>query len=312
MLLAASVLATAAAEPAMIQPVFHSSFKAASDAAAADHSLVLLIFGAEWCGPCKLLKSNTLSSPEFLRQESPLHVAEVDIDANPKMADEFGIQAVPTLILLTADGKIISRQTGYLEPSDLLAWLKAGRARAAAGQWEGTVPGRQFDEFLKKAAEEDLTTNDLQRLVALLGDPDPANREQAGRILLAQRERAVPLLIAAVGNPYLGMRIGASELLQRLAPNLEPVDPWQSPAEMSNAVIALQKWWADTGELVAAPVSGTNAFSAESIKEALEQLRGGDPVRGTAAMTTLVNCGMAALPAVRERSALPWIRLQVA
>lgn len=301
-LLAVCVLATAsAAEPAAIAPVFHSSFKAAADAAAADRSLVLLVFSAEWCGPCKLLKSQTLAAPEFLHQESPLHVADVDIDANQKMAGDFDIEAVPALVLLTADGKIILRQTGFMEPADLMVWLKTGRTRAAAGQWEGTAPGAQFNEFIQKAAADNLGTNEIQRLVGFLGDADPANREQAGKILLGQREHAMPPLIEAVGDAYLGVRISAGELLQRLAPNAMPIDPWQPPQESSNAVVALQKWWAGTGKLP--PVSATpttNYFSANSVKEALDQLRGDDAVRRTAAMTGLVRFGPSALPVLRE------------
>lgn len=300
-LLAACVVAATAAETPVVAPVFHPSFQAASAAAAADQSLVLLVFSAEWCGPCKLLKSKTLSAPEFLRQENPLHIADVDIDAKPKMAGDFAIEAVPTLVLLTPDGKIISRQTGFMEAADLLAWLTTGRARAAAGQWEGTAPGAQFGELIKQAAADNLGTNEIQKLVDLLGDADPANRDQAGKILLGQRERAMPPLIEAAGNGYLGTRIAATELLQRLAPNAPPADPWQSPTETSNAVVALRKWWAATGSLpVVSTVQTTNLFSPNSVKEALEQLRGDDPVRRTAAMTTLVRLGPDALPAIRE------------
>ncbi len=81
------------------------------------------------------------------------------------------------------------------------------------------------DQFIRKAAAGNLTTNDLQRLVDLLGDPDPANRDQAGKVLMAQRESAVPLLIQAVGNAYLGMRISAAELLQHLAPDIRGLIP---------------------------------------------------------------------------------------
>src|SRR4051812_1762104 len=37
-------------------PTFHSSLKLASEAAATDRSLVLLVFSADWCAPCKALK----------------------------------------------------------------------------------------------------------------------------------------------------------------------------------------------------------------------------------------------------------------
>ena len=299
-LLMVSTVGAVGSEQGVVQPTFHSSFEAASSAATADQSLVLLIFGAEWCGPCKLLKSQTLSSPVFLRQDSPLHVAEVDIDANPKMAGDFDIEAVPTLVLLTGDGKIIARQTGFVEADDLMPWLQAGRSRAAAGQWEGTAPGAQLGGFVKKAAADNLTTNDLQQLVDLLGDPDPANREQVGKILLAQREQAVPLLIEAAGNPYLGVRISAADLLSQLAPDIPPMDAWQSPVDMSNRLAALRTWWAETGRLpeVAAPPQ-MDATAQNSINAELEQLRSDDPVQRTAAMTALVSRGTNALPAVR-------------
>jgi thioredoxin 1 len=301
LLVACLLAAVAAAEPASIAPVFHSSYQAAADAATADQSPVLLIFSAEWCGPCKLLKNKTLSAAEFLHQESPLHVADVDIDAEQKMAKDFAIEAVPTLVLLTADGKIVLRQTGFMEVADLMAWLKDGRARAASGQWEGIAPGTELNEFFKQAAAANLGTNEIQKLIELLGDADPANRDQAGKILLGQRENAMAPLIEAAGNPYLGIRISACELLHRLAPASTPVDPWLSPTETSNAVTALRTWWAATGKLPAAAATpAPGSFSANTVKEALEQLRGDDAVRRTEALTTLVRSGPEALLAVRE------------
>src|SRR2546428_11082073 len=83
----------------------------------------------------------------------------------------------------------------------------------------------------------------------MLAQRAPAERNAAGRLLLDQREQAVPLLIEALGDSYLGVRIAAVELLQRLAPDKALVEPWQSPAELTNAVVALKKWWAETGKL---------------------------------------------------------------
>jgi HEAT repeat protein/thiol-disulfide isomerase/thioredoxin len=299
-LLAACLPGWATSESGVVAPVFHPTFQAAEEAAAADQSLVLLIFSAQWCGPCKMLKANTLASPAFMDQTAPLQVADVDTDENQKLARDFDIEVLPTLVLVTPDGKVVSRRTGFVEAGELTAWLESGRAHAAAGLWEGTVPGAQFNEFIKRAAADELGTNDIQQLVDWLDDPDPANREQAGKILLAQREKVVPPLIEAVGHPYLGERIGASELLQRLAPDLTPIDPWQSPVEMSNTVAALRKWWAATGTLPAAVAVPTNRLAANSVKEALEQLRGDDATRRTAAMTALVHSGAEVLPAVRE------------
>jgi thiol-disulfide isomerase/thioredoxin len=134
------------AESAKPGPVIHATLKAASEAASADQSLVLLIFGAEWCGPCHKLKKETLASSDFLEKAGVIHLAEVDIDLEQKTAREFGIGAVPTLILLTPDGKIVTRREGFMPPADLLAWnmgrdsagLESERVRDQSG-------GRWFD-----------------------------------------------------------------------------------------------------------------------------------------------------------------------
>jgi len=289
------------AEAPAARPTFHSSLKVASEAAAADQSLVLLVFSAEWCGPCKALKKNTLDSAEFRETGGALRVADVDIDANEKMARAFGVSAVPTLVLLTADSKIISRRSGYLEATNLLLWVEEGRRRAKAGQWEGTAPGTQLDALVAKASGAGLDTNDLVRLIAQLGEPDPGDRASASKLLLAQREQAVPTLIEAVADPYLGVRIGASELLQRLAPDAIAPDPWQPRAELSNSVATLRKWWSDTGKLPPANAPRTvDPTMQGSIKAALDDLRGDDPVRRTEAMSTLASHGTEALPALRE------------
>src|SRR5262245_57191709 len=59
---AGAVPPTSTSKPA---PTTHASLKAALSAALTDQSLVLLIFGAEWCGPCKALEKNTLANAEF-------------------------------------------------------------------------------------------------------------------------------------------------------------------------------------------------------------------------------------------------------
>ncbi len=72
-----------------------------------------------------------------------MHVAEVDIDANQKMADDFDIEAVPTLILLTADGKIVSRQTGFMEAGDLMRGFRPDEAMPQPANGKAPRPVRR-------------------------------------------------------------------------------------------------------------------------------------------------------------------------
>ena len=291
------------AEPASTnsaRPTFHPTLAAASEAAAADQSLVLLDFSAEWCGPCKLMKKNTFPAKEFTEGAGAVRIAVVDIDANQKLAQSFNVSAIPALALLTPDGKIVSRHTGYMDAPALVAWIKDGRERVKRGEWEGTAPGSKLGEFTKKAATDGFDTNDFKRLVALLGDPDPSERISVTKLLTAQREAAVPWLIEAVADPYLGVRVSAGDLLQRMATNTPFIDPWQSPVELTNTVADLKKWWADTGKLPPPTAPRTvDANTAASIQTSIDALRSGDAARRTEAMSALVGHGMAALPALR-------------
>lgn len=289
------------ADPGRGRPTFHATISAASEAASAGQSLVLVVFGADWCVPCRVMKKNVFASEQFLAAAGTLHVVEVDIDANQKLAGDYNVSVVPTLVMVTADGKIIQRHEGALTADEMLKWIGTARERASRGQWEGTAPSPRIAEFVTRAAGDNLTEADLARLVEMLGDPNPAERSAAARIIAAQRERAVAPLVNALTNSYLGVRIGASELLARLAPEAPSLDPWLAPAEIGAGADAFRAWWAGKGTLPAVVEAKSRDTSAESsVKSALEAVRSEDPVRRTEAMSLLVSHGDGALGAVRD------------
>ena len=283
------------------KPVSYTSLEAACEASIQDQSPVLLVFSATWCQPCQLLKKNTLDAPAFLEHVGALHIVDIDVDANQKIAGSFEVSAIPAMFLMTGDRKIIAHRTGYVEPAQMLEWVAEGRKRLARGEWEGTGPGSKLTEFQRKAAGDGLDAADATKLAAMLDESDPADRAALSRLLLAQREMAMLPLIDAVTNVYLGSRIAASELLHQLAPDALVIDPWLSPAELQDGQKQLRKWWAATGKLPYAKRSATTDVSvASAIQLALQNLRGEDTVKRTEAMAVLVNQGAASLPALRE------------
>ena len=63
----------------------------------------LIYFGAEWCGPCRMIK------PQL--QASGLDIRFVDVDSSPDMASHYGIRNVPTIVLV-GNGETISKKVG--------------------------------------------------------------------------------------------------------------------------------------------------------------------------------------------------------
>jgi thioredoxin 1 len=70
---------------------------------------VLVEFGAEWCGPCKVLEPilHELAAEEHER----MVVATIDIDDNLATARRFEIMSAPTMILFV-DGNAERRLVG--------------------------------------------------------------------------------------------------------------------------------------------------------------------------------------------------------
>ena len=98
----------------------------AKSLAKAGNKLVLMDFtGSDWCPPCKQLKKNVFSSEEFATfAKAHLVLVEVDFPrakkqsaelkkANQALSEKFAIEAYPTVIVLSPEGKQLSKDTGY-------------------------------------------------------------------------------------------------------------------------------------------------------------------------------------------------------
>ncbi len=72
---------------------------------------VIVDFWAPWCGPCKMV-APTLD--KLAREYAgKLLIAKVNTDEDPEWAGRYGVQGIPTM-LLVFNGKIVHRQVGAL------------------------------------------------------------------------------------------------------------------------------------------------------------------------------------------------------
>lgn len=82
---------------------------------------VLVDFFAEWCGPCKAMAPALDEIASEL--QGKVKVVKVDVDQSPGVTGEYGIRAMPTLMLFK-DGKVAAQHTGALvQKKKLEDWI---------------------------------------------------------------------------------------------------------------------------------------------------------------------------------------------
>lgn len=90
---------------------------------------VLIDFWAPWCGPCRMV------SPAIERiaqnRAGQLKVVKVNTDAEPALAQRFGVQGIPLIVLLR-DGTEVDRRVGAVPEGQLSDWLEPHLAGASA------------------------------------------------------------------------------------------------------------------------------------------------------------------------------------
>jgi len=82
---------------------------------------VLMDFFAEWCGPCK--RQGPILEDLKKKMGDSFELKKIDVDQNMDLAQKYGIQVVPTLII-EKDGKVIQSLEGVTSAEALEGYLK--------------------------------------------------------------------------------------------------------------------------------------------------------------------------------------------
>jgi thioredoxin len=80
---------------------------------------IMIDFYATWCVPCKMLDASTYRNANVVTESENWVMVRIDVDQNQELAAQYGVESVPTIVLLSSDGKEKQRNAGFIDAGSM-------------------------------------------------------------------------------------------------------------------------------------------------------------------------------------------------
>jgi thioredoxin-like negative regulator of GroEL len=218
-----------------------TNYAAALAEAAGKQEPALVFFTASWCGPCKLMAHVTLADSAVRPSLSEVELVAIDIDEQAGLASKYGIDAVPTFVVLSSAGEEVERGTGFQPPGEFLTWLTNGISGARAAMLRRALFQKELADVdrLLASTNAEAWRQSAAKLFELSADRNEAVAQAAAERLKILASRQPGVLLDGLNDPRLATRIQAANALRLQLGDEFDVDPW------SDAVVraaSIRKW----------------------------------------------------------------------
>jgi thiol-disulfide isomerase/thioredoxin len=118
-------------------------FEDALKKARAAHKPVMIDFWAQWCGWCHRLDKTTYVDPAVVKLAEDFVAVKVNTEGDPRdtaVAIRYDVSSLPTIMVVSPDGRPITRVNGFVGPGQFPRVLEGARDVAARViKWESAL-----------------------------------------------------------------------------------------------------------------------------------------------------------------------------
>lgn len=161
---------------------------------------ILADFSASWCPGCRQMEQQTFPDPAIqgrLEQFIPVYV---DSDENPDLISSYKVSGLPTIMTLSPEGRIITRNTGFMSSNALANKLDGVLAKYVPPPTADRAPERAV------ASAQTPVPEAITPIINSAQPPPPTFAEVEARRRAAERDE----VIAAVKRTQKDMSTGNS------------------------------------------------------------------------------------------------------
>lgn len=213
---------------AVVIPLLHDYDEAIEKAEKLDRP-ILVVLGAEWCGPCKQLEKE-LQQPIAESIFQRWVVVKVDIDQEVGLAKEWQVGAIPAFRILGVDQEVAASNEGFGGLKKLQAWL--------AENFDSANPKTQ--RLLRD--DKPIEPKIIVELIAMLRDRRPANRKLIADRLAKNKDLSARPLVELLSQGNLSQKIAALEILEKWTAPITGIDPWDPDTMSAERLSILGDW----------------------------------------------------------------------